>query len=1145
MIPIAMICDENYIMPTAVTITSIKANHKKEGVLIFHIITDHLSEESQSKLKDLEDVCTNIVIHQLDAEYERGVNSSYKSNLSATAISQAKFDLDVIIPNQEKILYLDSDLIVLFDVEDLYSIDIDGFYCAAVPNLYDERHCKKLGVSQAEYFNTGVLLLNTSLIKKDTVSSKLHEYKDTGYNAFMDQDAFNVVFKNRVKYLSFEYNLRIDSLLFQNFKIDFVDYYHLPEDYTSGDAIKNAKIIHYCTKYKPWKYRIPLLSDYFEEYYYSSPFRENKLHLEPYKFGMGFNTIKKESPKFRSSNISIFIDCNDCDPSHVQECIDSIKYQTSSGDCEIYCYSEEEIQPLNDVTDVFILSKATKLSELVECTDSDYVMFISGEDYLYQDAIEYLEAAIREESGADSIVYNYRTFDNSFKKFDNYQIFRYGKKNYYVGDLDIKYATFNASRVDRVGLTRLCSVGGTVLFRKTYFSYRSKDYSAFDWRSHNYASLLKSSYAVFLNLVLINIRKVDYIRRFCSEKRKSLRKHDISVVLPAYNVEKYIDECLVSLFNQTHSSFEVIIVDDCSTDSTLKRMTEYLEKANFNIVALGYNYGPGISRNIGFTYATGEYLLFLDSDDYFDDKLLEELYIAATINGSDVSVCKSIEFDSDSGKENYVESMYRTELLGDNTTIAASDCFGYIFNVFNGWAWDKLIKKELLVTHNLSFLELRRNEDMVLAYMSLLYANHFSFVDKILIHHRRNTINSAEKSGVENPFTFYDAGTYWIRLLKKAGCFEKCLKSYRSRMISALWYTISMCKADNSIDDELFCKLKSYMLNDLDLPIGNRNDYHEFVWNSYEKVERYVSDSFDAHFIKKYVKQSSPEITTLTNSEIKQSLGSKKVIVSMTSYPLRIEYVASVVESLLNQTYAVDRVILWLAKDQFKDVSLPKKLMDLTGDVFSIEWCDEDLKSHKKYYYAFKKYPRSIIITVDDDVRYDKDLVRTLLISYVRNPTSVSAMRVHKIVVSNRSIAPYEQWIKEYPAELLTPFLSIIATGVGGVLYPPNCMDPAVFDKKAIIETCLYADDLWLKVMELRRGTPVVLAAPHKQLDYLDGSQSTALYLKNVGNKENDLQLGSILKRYPIDIDYLEKSKIVKKRSIVKAIIKKIRKIAK
>lgn len=239
------------------------------------------------------------------------------------------------------------------------------------------------------------------------------------------------------------------------------------------------------------------------------------------------------------------------------------------------------------------------------------------------------------------------------------------------------------------------------------------------------------------------------------------------------------------------------------------------------------------------------------------------------------------------------------------------------------------------------------------------------------------------------------------------------------------------------------------------------------------------------------------------------------VIVSLTTYPKRIETIYKVINILFNQTVLVDKIVLWLAREQFPGGvdSLPKNLVEFTQQGLEIAWC-EDIGAHKKYYYTMKKYPESIVITVDDDIYYSNDLVERLLKSYIKYPYAVSAIRAHLITFDhNGNIREYKEW-KHRCRKDNKPSLALIATGAGGVLYPPRCMHNEVFNIEMIKKTCLKGDDLWLKMMQVMVNTPVVICDKNCDLKYIENTQETGLFNVNVLEGNNDLQLNNILSSY-------------------------------
>ena len=238
------------------------------------------------------------------------------------------------------------------------------------------------------------------------------------------------------------------------------------------------------------------------------------------------------------------------------------------------------------------------------------------------------------------------------------------------------------------------------------------------------------------------------------------------------------------------------------------------------------------------------------------------------------------------------------------------------------------------------------------------------------------------------------------------------------------------------------------------------------------------------------------------------------VIISLTTYPKRIKSVHKVIDTLLKQNILVDKIILWLAKEQFPNgiKDLPEELMKMASKRLEINWCD-DIGAHKKYYYTMQKYSDSIVITVDDDIYYPNNLVEKLLISYMKFPNAISARRVHLIEFNNGILSPYKEW-KQCYTKIDFPAMALMATGVGGILYPPGLLDKEVFNKESIKNLALTGDDLWLKVIEVISNVPVVVADNKCELEFVEGTQEEALWHKNVIENGNDKQFNEILSNY-------------------------------
>lgn len=247
----------------------------------------------------------------------------------------------------------------------------------------------------------------------------------------------------------------------------------------------------------------------------------------------------------------------------------------------------------------------------------------------------------------------------------------------------------------------------------------------------------------------------------------------------------------------------------------------------------------------------------------------------------------------------------------------------------------------------------------------------------------------------------------------------------------------------------------------------------------------------------------------------------EEVIISLTSFPPRLKVLSLTLKSLLIQSVKPSKIIVWFGDDTEKKM-LSDELLELEKYGIEYEFTNENIKPHKKYFYVMQQYPESLIITVDDDVIYDENMVKSLIKCHKKYPQDICARRIHKIEFSEnkKNIKPYNSWTHEYKPKINEAKLEYFATGVGGVLYPPHSLPDIAFCKDEIEKYCLNADDIWLKIMEIINGTKVVWANckyPHPIT--IDNSQLTRLNMENVENGQNDNYINSLLTRYQIDIN--------------------------
>ena len=194
----------------------------------------------------------------------------------------------------------------------------------------------------------------------------------------------------------------------------------------------------------------------------------------------------------------------------------------------------------------------------------------------------------------------------------------------------------------------------------------------------------------------------------------------LSLVLPIYNVEKYIKKCLESITAQNFKNFEVLCIDDCGTDNSIKITQEFVQKdSRFKIIKHENNRGLSAARNTGIDNATGKYILFIDSDDWIENNLLEQIVIAFEQNKTDSVWFNSYIYNQKSG-----QTYFLTDNLKESTKIYLTPDN---INNFASYAWNKAFKLSKLKSLNIKFPEGLYFED------SEFYLKIFSNISEIYL----------------------------------------------------------------------------------------------------------------------------------------------------------------------------------------------------------------------------------------------------------------------------------------------------------------------------------------------------------------------------------------------------------------------------
>ena len=274
---IAFICDQNYVICTGVAIFSLIKNKSDYSQYRIFILANQIDKSDCELFLSMRKSDVDISIIEM-SDYEKYRNMVI-SGFHVSPSALYKFDLPGVFPEIDNLLYLDGDIIVQGDLSELYNQDITDCYAAVVKDKKAENlhgnYRKRLKIQHNAYFNSGVMLLNLEKMRQNKISLKLLEYRKTGINAYMDQDAFNVVFEEAVKYLPLKYNL-IFTCLTDAALVEVCSHYDMPV-FTLSELIQNATILHFASHWKPWKYDDVLCSELWMGYFGSSPFSRKNL----------------------------------------------------------------------------------------------------------------------------------------------------------------------------------------------------------------------------------------------------------------------------------------------------------------------------------------------------------------------------------------------------------------------------------------------------------------------------------------------------------------------------------------------------------------------------------------------------------------------------------------------------------------------------------------------------------------------------------------------------------------------------------------------------------------------------------------------------------------------------------------------------
>jgi len=286
-------------------------------------------------------------------------------------------------------------------------------------------------------------------------------------------------------------------------------------------------------------------------------------------------------------------------------------------------------------------------------------------------------------------------------------------------------------------------------FRKEYLNVFAKEFRGMEQDGGLSTEFFSNTDTDQLRWIMRNEEEYYYIA-VC-------RKIKVSVILPVHNVEPYLRQCMDSLLSQTLREIEVICINDGSTDGSPAILTEYQARDHRIKIINQENKGAGAARNVGIEAAEGQYLSFLDADDFFDKDMLRLAYQRAEEKQADICIYEADFYDNNTGKVEKCGFAVRKDKLPKGDVFSRTQINTNIFHDIMGWAWDKLYRRSFVLNQKLRFQEQRTSNDMYFVFASLLKAGRITILNRTLYHQRRNVKGSLSNTREKSFECFYSA----------------------------------------------------------------------------------------------------------------------------------------------------------------------------------------------------------------------------------------------------------------------------------------------------------------------------------------------------------------------------------------------------
>jgi len=258
----------------------------------------------------------------------------------------------------------------------------------------------------------------------------------------------------------------------------------------------------------------------------------------------------------------------------------------------------------------------------------------------------------------------------------------------------------------------------------------------------------------------------------------------VSIIIPVYNAEKYLGKCLESLLSQTLQEMEIICVDDGSSDGSPEILKRFQERDGRVRILTQENQYAGAARNNGMKEAQGEYLLFLDADDFFENTLLEKVYNQGKKMEADIVLFGAKQYNDKTGIVSPASWYFKRDALPRENPFSGKTENTDVFALVTPAPWTKLFRREFVEKQGLSFQGLQNSNDVYFVLTALALAEKITYVDEELVFYRVGMKGSLQGSKSLHPDCFIEAYAGVYHELRRRGIYERYEEGFMNILLS-------------------------------------------------------------------------------------------------------------------------------------------------------------------------------------------------------------------------------------------------------------------------------------------------------------------------------------------------------------------------